>query len=107
MLAEVENRSGHRVKTLWSENGGEYTARAFKQYFSGKGIRHQKTISYIPMQNGVVERINRMIQEMVTTILQHSRLKLEFWDEGNISLLDKSITVTSNTVRRATGTMVK
>ena len=29
-LAEVENLSGHGVKTLWSENGGEYTYWAFK-----------------------------------------------------------------------------
>ena len=34
------------------------------------------------MQNGVAEQINRMIQERVTTMLQHSRLKLEFWAEA-------------------------
>ena len=51
-LAEVENRSGHRVKTLQSDNGGEYTFQAFKQYLAEKGIRHQKTIQYTHMQNG-------------------------------------------------------
>ena len=78
-LAEVENRTGRRVKTLRSDNGGEYTSRAFKQYLSEKGIMHQKTVPYTPMQNGVAERINRTIQEIVTIMLQHSRLKLEFW----------------------------
>mgnify|MGYP002776780872 CR=1 FL=1 len=34
------------------------------------------------MQNGVAERINRTIQERVTTMLQHSGLKLEFWAEA-------------------------
>ena len=70
------------MKTLWSDNGGEYTSRAFKQYMSEKGIRHQKTVPYTPMQNGVAERINWTIQERVTTMLQHSGLKLEFWAEA-------------------------
>ena len=78
-LAEEENRTGQRVTTLRSNNGGEYTSRAFKLWLSEKGIRHQKTVPYTPMRNGVVERINWTIQERVTTMLQHSRLKLEFW----------------------------
>ena len=65
-------QTGHRVKTLRSDNDGEYTSRAFKQYLSKKGIRHQTTTPYTPMQNGVAERINRTIQERVTTMLQHS-----------------------------------
>ena len=64
-ISEVENRSGHRVKTLRSDNGGEYTSRAFKQYLSGKGIRHQKTVPYTPMQNGVAERCCGILQVCV------------------------------------------
>ena len=67
------------MKKLWSQNGGEYTSRAFKQYLYDKGIRHQKTVAYTPMQNGVAERINRTIQKKVTAMLQYSGLKLEFW----------------------------
>ena len=62
-LVEVENRTRQRVKTLRSYNGGEYTSQAFKQYLLNKGIRHQKTVSYTPMQNEVTEPINRTIQE--------------------------------------------
>ena len=81
-LAEMENRTGQRVKTLRSDNGGEYTSRAFKHYLSKKGIMHQNTVPYTPMQNGVAKRINQTIQEKVTTMLQHSGLKLEFWAEA-------------------------
>ena len=52
-FAEMENQIGHRVKTLWSNNGGEYTTRAFKQYLSEIGVRHQNIVPYTPMQNGV------------------------------------------------------
>ena len=81
-LAEVENRTRHRVKTLWSDNGGKYTSRAFKLYLSEKGIRHQKTIPYTPMQNGVAKWIDRTIQERVMALLQPSGLNLEFWAEA-------------------------
>mgnify|MGYP000232211528 CR=1 FL=1 len=81
-IAEVENRSGYRVKTLRSDNGGEYTSKSFKQNLSEKGIRHQKTVPYTPMQNGVAERINRTIQERMTAMLQQAELKLEFWAEA-------------------------
>ena len=81
-LTEVENLTGHRVKTLRSDNGGEYTSRIFKQYLSEKGIRHKRTVPYTPMQNGVVERISQMIQERVMAMLQHAGVKLEFWAEA-------------------------
>ena len=55
---DVELQSGRRVKTLRSDNGGEYTSRVFKKYLSGKGIRHQRSAPYTPMQNGVAERMN-------------------------------------------------
>ena len=34
------------------------------------------------MQNGVAEHINKTIQDRVTTMVQHSELKLEFWAEA-------------------------
>ena len=37
-LTEGENRFGHRVKTLWTDNGGEYTSKAFEKYMLEKGI---------------------------------------------------------------------
>ena len=76
-LAKVENKTGQRVKTLRSEKRGKYTSQAFKQYLSEKGIWHQKTVPHTPMQNGIAERINRMIQDRVTIMLQHFGLKLE------------------------------
>ena len=81
-ISEVENISGYRVKALRYDNGGEYTSRAFKQYLSNKGILHQKTVPYTPMQNGLAEQINRTIEERVTAMLQQARVKLEFWAEA-------------------------
>ena len=70
------------MKTLRSDNGGEYTFGAFTKYLSEKGIRHQRTAPYTPMQNGVAERMNWTIQDRVTVMLQYANLKKEFWAEA-------------------------
>ena len=68
-ITKVEKRFGYRVKKIRSDNEGEYTSKAFKQYLSDKGIWHQKTIPYTPMQNGVAGWINQMIQVRMTAML--------------------------------------
>ena len=49
--AEVENRTGQRLKTLRTDNGGEYTSREFQNHLKNCGIRHELTIPQTPEQN--------------------------------------------------------
>ena len=49
------------MKTLRSDNGGEYVSKIFAAYLKEKGIAHQTTAPYSPSQNGVTERMNRTI----------------------------------------------
>ena len=87
----VENRTSRRIKTLniWSsvksvrsDNGGEYLSNAFKLFCSEKGIVQELTNPYTPEQNGVSERLNRTIVEAVRSMLIHSNLPLSFWAEA-------------------------
>ncbi|KAE9021320.1 hypothetical protein PR002_g12281 [Phytophthora rubi] len=68
---DVENTTGRRLKRIRSDNGGEYTGRLFKEYLSKQGIRHEKTVSYTPQQNGLAERMNRSLVEMARCMLYH------------------------------------
>ena len=52
---EVENQTGLKVKSLKSDNGGEYDSQEFKDFCSEHGIRMIKTIPGTPEQNGVAE----------------------------------------------------
>ena len=54
----VERCSGHKLKVLRTDNGGEYTSTEFKEYLKEEGIRHELTIPKTPEQNGVAERTN-------------------------------------------------
>ena len=80
--AAAENQSEKRIKTLRSDNGGEYTSKEFEAYLKKSGITHQKTAPYTPEQNGVAERANRTIIEMARAMLHDSKLEYEFWGEA-------------------------
>jgi len=64
----IENQTGRKVKVLWSDNGGEYTSKEFKDYLASKGIEHQLNISGRPKQNGVVDRMNQTLIERARSI---------------------------------------
>jgi transposase InsO family protein len=59
--ALVENQTGRKIKTMRSDNGGEYTSKAFKDFCAGVGIKRELIVPYNPQQNRVVERKNKAI----------------------------------------------
>ncbi len=80
--AEVENRTGRRLKTLRTDTGGEYTSREFQAHLKACGIRHELTIPKTPEQNGAAERLNRTLVETTRAMLLDSRLPQRFWAEA-------------------------
>ena len=78
----VEKVTGKSVKILRSDNGGEYKSRQFKEFTSECGIRHEFTVPKTPEQNGVAERLNRVLIEKARTMLVQSRLPHSFWAEA-------------------------
>ncbi|GMF58102.1 unnamed protein product [Phytophthora fragariaefolia] len=72
--AAMENATGKTIKCLRSDNGGEYTDKAFKTYLDRSGIKHEKTVPYTPQQNGLAERMNRSLVEHVTCHLYQTSI---------------------------------
>ena len=52
----VERESGHWVKTLRTDNGGQYTSMEFKKYLKSEGVRHELTIQR-PLNKMVYQEI--------------------------------------------------
>lgn len=71
MLQEVKT-TGHTVKTLLSDNGGEFDNEAVKKILQKFGIQHRLTMPYTPEQNGCSERENRTLVEAARSML-HAR----------------------------------
>ena len=59
--ALVENMMGKKIKTLQSDNGGEYIDGDFLGFCTKEGIRREWIVPYNPDQNGVAEKKNRTI----------------------------------------------
>ena len=78
----VEKQTGRVIRTLRSDNGGEYESREFTEHLQRSGIVHQRSAPYTPQQNGVAERSNRSIVEIARTLLHHAKLSYEFWPEA-------------------------
>ena len=78
----VENSTGHTVQALRTDNGGEYTSKAFSAFCSQKGITHELTPPYTPQRNGIVERRNRSLLDITRCLLLDKGLPGHLWAEA-------------------------
>jgi len=90
--AEVENQLSKRIKCVRSDRGGEYYGRydgsgeqrpgPFAKFLEECGIVPQYTMPGTPSMNGVSERRNRTLKEMVRSMICHSTLPESLWGEA-------------------------
>lgn len=57
------------IQVLQSDNGGEYISNEMKQFCTDKAVHHQTSCARTPQQNGLAERRNRQILEIVRASL--------------------------------------
>ncbi|KAL5545114.1 hypothetical protein UlMin_008898 [Ulmus minor] len=90
--AEVELQLNKRIKSVRSNPGGEYYGRydgsgeqrlgPFAKYLEECGIVPQNTMPGSPSMNGVAERRNRTLKDMVRSMISHSTLPEKLWGEA-------------------------
>ncbi|GJV20172.1 retrovirus-related pol polyprotein from transposon TNT 1-94, partial [Tanacetum coccineum] len=80
--AMVEKEKGLKIKSMRSDRGGEFLSKEFNKFCEDNGIRRFLTAPYSPQQNGVVERKNRTILNMVRSMLKSKKMPKEFWAEA-------------------------
>ncbi|KAL0367262.1 UNVERIFIED_CONTAM: hypothetical protein Sradi_3616300 [Sesamum radiatum] len=76
---EVENQTGCRIKALQSDRGGEYLSGEFIDYLKDNKIISQWTPPGTPQLNGVAERRNRSLLDMVRSMMSFTELPPSFW----------------------------
>ena len=62
-----------------TDHGGEYLPGEFQQYLIDNGIVSQFSTLGTPQQNGIAERRNRTLLDMVRSMLSYSTLPISFW----------------------------
>ncbi|GAU39416.1 hypothetical protein TSUD_323640 [Trifolium subterraneum] len=78
----VEKEADCAVKCLRTDRGGEFTSSNFNEFCSEHGIQRQLTAAYTPQQNGVSERKNRTLLNMVRSMTTGKNVPKRFWPEA-------------------------
>jgi transposase InsO family protein len=81
-IAHAELQTGHKVKIVRSDGGGEYDSREVTRFLQDKGISQELTTPATPQHNGVSERMNRTLLERVRSMLDDADLPDSFWLEA-------------------------
>src|ERR1044072_5696308 len=77
----VEKQSGMCIKVLRTDRGGEFCSIEMSNYCKEHGIVHEITAPYTPQHNGIAERRNRTVLNMVKSMLKSKQLPHKFWGE--------------------------
>jgi len=80
--AEIENQLERKIKRVRSDRGGKYFSNNFTSFCEEHGIIHERTSPYSPQSNGVAERKNRTLTDLVNAILDIAGLSKEWWGEA-------------------------
>nr|GEU74520.1 hypothetical protein [Tanacetum cinerariifolium] len=73
-------RSGNKKNNASASGSG----KGSKDQSQDQGIIHEITSPYTPQQNGVAERKNRALKEMVNSMLSYSGLSEGFWEKSAV-----------------------
>ena len=70
----AQTHTGRKIKVLRSDRGGEYLSDKFQTHLDESGTQHQMTSACTPEQNGVAERLNRTLMNLVRSMLAHKTI---------------------------------
>ena len=76
----MENHRNKKIKFLRSDHRGEYLSYEFGLHLKQCGIVSQLTPPGTPQHNGVSERHNRTLLDIVQSMMSLTNLPLSFWD---------------------------
>jgi transposase InsO family protein len=80
--ALTKTQTSKRLKVVISYWGGDFMSRDFKEFYDEHGIKREYTIPRTPQQNGVVERKNITVQEMVRSMINEKNIGQTYWVEA-------------------------
>ena len=70
-----------------TDNGGEFYKKEFEEFCKKCGIARYKTTPYTPQQNGVAERMKRMLMEKERIMLSGTGTRILGRGSGDCMLL--------------------
>jgi hypothetical protein len=81
-LTEMRGSFGRYPGAFRSDNGGEFSSTFFERLLMERGVQKQTSAPYTPQQNGVSERVNRTLLDMVRAMIKQSQTPPAIWAEA-------------------------
>jgi transposase InsO family protein len=78
----AKNKFDFKIKKIRSDNGSEFNNSKIEDYCDEKGVKHKFLAKYTLQQNGVVERKNQTLINMVRSMLLEYNVSDSFWAEA-------------------------
>jgi uncharacterized protein YbcI len=85
--AEMEKLIGKKIKTLMSDNGGEYTSKGIISFCREAEIKRELIVPHNPQKNGVAERKHISIEEYVKEMTNDQNLSMFIWGEASMATI--------------------
>jgi transposase InsO family protein len=84
LITKVENQlqSGKKLKRIHTDQGTEFVNEKLKTFIASKGIEHETSPAYLPQYNGVVERMNQLLNKFVRSLLEECGAPPNLWGNG-------------------------
>jgi transposase InsO family protein len=73
------------MKRFCNDRGGEYTSNNLSQFCAEHLIIHEVTPPYSPQSNGVAERNNRTLTDLINATLESTDMPYEWWGEAIVT----------------------
>ena len=98
----AELRTGRPVRILRTDRSAEYVSKAFHNSLLDRGIQQQLSTGEIPQQNGVYERLNWTLMDLIRSMLLTKHLPKQFWAESLATAVYARNRVTSRALPKNT-----
>jgi len=92
-LLAKKGESGEVISRLRTDGGGEYTSNEFNDFCSSNDINHEVTAPYTPQHNGISERKNITLVNMIRSMLKQKQMPHYLWREAAATAAFSSIEV--------------
>jgi transposase InsO family protein len=81
-LKRAQNEFDAKVKKIRCDNDTEFKNTQVEDYLDEEDMKHEFSAPYTRQQNGMAERKNRILIEVVRTVLDEYKTSDRFWMEA-------------------------
>jgi transposase InsO family protein len=81
LITWAEAQTGYRLRSIRSDQGGEYINQSLNMFLLSRGIEHQMSVPRTPQQNSHAECFNQTLLEKSEAMHQHACLPQSFWQD--------------------------